>query len=121
MDPVSPLRRIYQLVVQEESQRLASREYLKAGDRIVLAAKVMPEQRIVAARSGHGSFTRSGMALGFPSEEEDVSSFRMDGQDLISAARSDGPGHAKSLIQMSGRDSITGLDGSYATTVHPSS
>lgn len=43
MDPVPPLGRIYQLAVQEESQRLASSEYTKTGDRVVLAAKASSE------------------------------------------------------------------------------
>lgn len=39
MDPVPPIGRIYQLAVQEESQRLASPEHARHGDSIALAAR----------------------------------------------------------------------------------
>lgn len=58
MDPVPPLGRIYQLAVQEESQRLALSEYVKTSDRIVLAAKASSEQRFSFGRSGHGGVSK---------------------------------------------------------------
>lgn len=51
MDPIPPLGRIYQLAVQEESQRLASTEYLKTGDRVVLAAKAATEMHRSSRRN----------------------------------------------------------------------
>lgn len=100
MDPVPPLGRIYQLAVQEESQRLASTEYLKTGDRVVLAAKAATEMHRSSGRNAHG---RAG--------EEENPAFQMDRRDFMGAFRSDGSGHTRALMQMGGQDLIPGSDG----------
>lgn len=59
---VPSLGRIYQPVVQEVSQRLASTKNLKVSDRIVLVAKATLEQQQSAIeRPNHRGLSRSGM------------------------------------------------------------